>query len=90
MPPQILWRNREAVMTDQLLRAKGSGVDRLSNPIAYDFRRRYGRSYYREEEEEDEDEGQHLWHSRNLSPFCTPSRRVQAGLCVLLDSPHLW
>ena len=33
-------------MTDQLLRAKGSGTDRLSNPVAYDFRRRYGRSYY--------------------------------------------
>ena len=86
MPPQILWRNREAVMTDQLLRAKGSGVDRLSNPIAYDFRRRYGRSYYREEEEEDDTSG-----TPGMSPpFCTPSRRVQAGLCVLLDSPHLW
>jgi hypothetical protein len=43
------WRNREAVMTDQLLRAKGSGTDRLTNPVAYDFRRRYGRSYYRKE-----------------------------------------
>lgn len=33
-------------MTDQLLRAKGSGLDRLTNPTAYDFRRMYGRSYY--------------------------------------------
>jgi hypothetical protein len=35
----LLWRNREIVMTDQLLRAKGSGLDRLTNPTAYDFRR---------------------------------------------------
>ena len=33
-------------MTDQLLRAKGSGTDRLTNPVAYEFRRKYGRSYY--------------------------------------------
>ena len=43
---QLLWRNREVVMTDQLLRAKGSGLDRLTNPVAYEFRRKYGRSYY--------------------------------------------
>lgn len=43
---QLLWRNREIIMTDQILRAKGSGLDRLTNPVAYDFRRRYGRSYY--------------------------------------------
>jgi len=42
----LLWRNRETVMEDQLLRAKGVGFDRLTNPRAYDFRRRYQRSYY--------------------------------------------
>jgi len=41
-----LVRSRELVMEDQLLRAKGVGNDRLTNPRAYDFRRRYQRSYY--------------------------------------------
>ena len=33
-------------MEDQLLRAKGTGNDMLSNPNAYRFRRSYGRTYY--------------------------------------------
>ena len=41
-----LWRNRELCMEDQLLRAKGVGDDRLTNPHGYEFRRRYSRSYY--------------------------------------------
>ena len=39
------WRNRELVMEDQLLRAKGTGGDRLTNPHAYKFRKAWGRSY---------------------------------------------
>ncbi len=41
-----LYKNRELVMEDQLLRAKGTGVDRLTNPHAYEFRKQYGRSYF--------------------------------------------
>lgn len=41
-----LFSNRELAMQDQLLRAKGSGSDRLSNPLAYNFRKSYGRTYY--------------------------------------------
>jgi hypothetical protein len=42
----VLWRNRELIMEDQLLRAKGVGNDRLTNPHAYDLRRKYSRSYF--------------------------------------------
>jgi len=42
----LLWKNRETVMEDQLLRAKGVGDDRLTNPHAYGFRKRWGRLYY--------------------------------------------
>ena len=45
-PSQNLYRHRELVMEDQLLRAKGTGDDPLSNPHAYRFRRMYGRTYY--------------------------------------------
>ncbi len=41
-----LWRNRELIVEDQLLRAKGVGNDRLSNPSAYSLRRMYSRVYY--------------------------------------------
>jgi hypothetical protein len=41
-----LLRNRELIMEDQLLRAKGVGGDRLTNPHAYDLRKRFSRSYY--------------------------------------------
>ena len=41
-----LWRNRELVMEDQLLRAKGVGDDRLSNPHALELRHTWGRTYY--------------------------------------------
>jgi hypothetical protein len=40
------WRHRELIMEDQLLRAKGTGGDRLSNPHAYSFRKSWGRSYF--------------------------------------------
>jgi hypothetical protein len=33
-------------MEDQLLRAKGTGNDELTNPNAYRFRKSFGRSYY--------------------------------------------
>jgi hypothetical protein len=42
----LLWRNRELIMEDQLLRAKGAGDDRLTNPHAYLFRRMFSRVYY--------------------------------------------
>ena len=41
-----LWRNRELIMEDQLLRAKGVGNDRLTNPRAYEMRKRYRNVYY--------------------------------------------
>lgn len=41
-----LYRNRERAMEDQLLRAKNTGNDQLTNPNAYRFRRSYGRTYY--------------------------------------------
>jgi hypothetical protein len=41
-----LWKYRELVMEDQLLRAKGVGQDKLSNPNALDMRRMFGRSYF--------------------------------------------
>lgn len=43
---QLLWRNTELIMEDQLLRAKGTGFDTLSNPHAYRFRVMFGRTYY--------------------------------------------
>jgi hypothetical protein len=43
---RTLWRNAELVMEDQLLRAKGVGNDRLTNPHALDLRQRFGRSYF--------------------------------------------
>jgi hypothetical protein len=43
---RLLTRNKELIYEDQLLRAKGTGNDRLSNPNALDFRRKYGRSYF--------------------------------------------
>jgi hypothetical protein len=43
---RVLWRNREVAMEDQLLRAKGVGNDKLSNPRALWLRQMYGRSYY--------------------------------------------
>jgi hypothetical protein len=42
----ILWRNRELIMEDQLLRAKGTGHDRLTNPRAYEMRKRFRNLYY--------------------------------------------
>jgi hypothetical protein len=41
-----LYKYRELVMEDQLLRAKGTGNDRLTNPHALHFRQMYGRSYF--------------------------------------------
>jgi hypothetical protein len=41
-----LWKNREVVMEDQLLRAKGVGNDRLSGPRTFEFRTTFGRSYF--------------------------------------------
>ena len=42
----LLWKHKELIMEDQLLRAKGVGEDRLTNPHAYEFRKRYGALYY--------------------------------------------
>jgi hypothetical protein len=42
----ILYKNRELCMLDQLLRAKGTGDDRLSNPNAFELRMTYGRQYF--------------------------------------------
>ena len=41
-----LFRNREKIMEDQLLRAKGAGNDRLTNPHAYELRKTFSRVYY--------------------------------------------
>ena len=42
----VLHSNKEKVMLDQLLKAKGVGDDRLTNPIAFDLRMTFGRSYF--------------------------------------------
>jgi hypothetical protein len=41
-----LYKLRELVMEDQLLRAKSTGNDQLSNPHAFLVRRTFGRTYY--------------------------------------------
>jgi len=41
-----IWSNHELAMEDQLLRAKGVGNDKLTNPHAYLFRLQFGRSYF--------------------------------------------
>lgn len=41
-----LYRHKMIVIEDQLLRAKGVGDDRLTNPNAYAFRRMWSRSYF--------------------------------------------
>jgi hypothetical protein len=43
---QLFWRKRELIMEDQLLRAKGMGDDRLTNPHAWSLRQAYGKAYY--------------------------------------------
>ena len=43
---RLLWTYRELTMEDQLLRAKGVGDDKLTNPNAFAFRERWGRLYY--------------------------------------------
>jgi len=48
LPGLALWhlrKNKEAVLHDQLLRAKGTGDDRLSNPKYYDWRRAWSKLY---------------------------------------------
>ena len=42
----MLYMNRELCVLDQLLRAKGTGNDRLSNPVAFDVRTGLGRQYF--------------------------------------------
>jgi hypothetical protein len=42
----FFYTSRELIMEDQLLRAKGVGDDRLSNPHAFMLRQRFGRMYY--------------------------------------------
>jgi len=42
----ILWKNRELIMEDQLLRALCIGDDKLTNPNAYHIRKRWSRMYY--------------------------------------------
>jgi hypothetical protein len=37
---------REQIMEDQLLRAKNTGNDRMTNPHAYNLRKTFGRTYY--------------------------------------------
>jgi len=41
-----LYKHQDLVMEDQLLRAKRVGDDRLTNPNALEFRRRFSRAYY--------------------------------------------
>lgn len=43
---QLFWRRRALIIEDQLLRAMGTGWDKLSNPHALWLRRSYGRAYY--------------------------------------------
>jgi hypothetical protein len=42
----VVYKKRELMMEDQLLRAKGVGNDRLSNPRAYDVRKQFRNIYY--------------------------------------------
>jgi hypothetical protein len=42
----VLYTNKEKAMLDQLLKAKGVGDDRLTNPLAFELRLTYGRSYF--------------------------------------------
>jgi hypothetical protein len=42
----ILRKNKDLLKEDQLLRAKGLGDDRKSNPHAYEVRKRYHKLYY--------------------------------------------
>ena len=42
----VLYKNREKIMEDQLLRAQGTGTDRLTNPRGYSVRKRYSKLYY--------------------------------------------
>ena len=42
----LLYKNRKAIMEDQLLRAQGLGSSRLENPNGYSIRKRYHKLYY--------------------------------------------
>jgi hypothetical protein len=42
----VLHKNKEHIMLDQLLKAKGTGDSKLTNPVAFDLRMTYGRSYF--------------------------------------------
>jgi hypothetical protein len=49
LPAVALWwlrKNRNAIKTDQILRAQDLGDDRLSNPRFYDFRQMWQKLYY--------------------------------------------
>jgi hypothetical protein len=46
LSPQLFWRRRALIVEDQLLRALGTGWDKLTNPHALWLRQSYGRSYY--------------------------------------------
>ena len=41
-----LYKNHKLAMLDQILKAKGTGDDKLTNPLAYELRMTYGRSYF--------------------------------------------
>ena len=42
----VLYTNKERIMLDQVLKAKGTGDDKLTNPLAFDLRQTFGRSYF--------------------------------------------
>ena len=43
----IVYRNREIIKNDQVLRVLGTGSSRATNPKYYEFRKRYYKLYYR-------------------------------------------
>lgn len=42
----LLFKNRNSIKEDQILRAKGVGQNRLSNPTAYELRKKLHKMYY--------------------------------------------
>lgn len=42
----LLWRHRMTIREDQVLRARGTGDTRLTNPDAYNLRKRLHKTYY--------------------------------------------
>jgi hypothetical protein len=68
----VLYTQREKIMEDQYIRAKGQGDDKLSNPNALEIRKRFSRLYFQYKPEF------YLW------PLCIVIRKCFIAVCLVI------